>query len=427
MAAFKYKALAKNGRRVDGTVEASDRRAAMAAVRKLGHTPLSVAEAAGGGAARPSAKDAKKDAKKKPAAGSVWNMKFGGGATDMSPMEVQLFTSELADLLEAGMTLGQALGCLANQGDEGSPQRTVAQDLCQRIVNGESFSDAVAHHPKTFPGLYANMIRAGEASGAMVDVLHRLVEHYERFDSMKSKIKGAMMYPAFVLCFGIGAVVIAMGFIIPRFKKVFEGLGGSLPTATQILMDMSDGMVEYGWLIALVLAAGIIWFNKWKKSPSGRAKVDGWKLRAPLVSGIVAAGAYSSLAFTLQTLLSNGVNVLQALKIAEDTSDNAVIGQALATARKRVTDGTSISGPLAASGAFPRMMTDMLAVGEQAGNLTSSLGHIGMRYQKDMDRNIARFTNALGPLMIGIISVGVGFIAYAIVSAVFAMSNQIGG
>ena len=140
----------------------------------------------------------------------------------------------------------------------------------------------------------------------------------------------------------------------------------------------------------------------------------------------MATGAYSALAYTLKTLLVNGVNVLQALKIAAETCNNAIIGDALVEARKRVTDGTSISGPLAASGVFPRMMTDMLAVGEQAGSMTSSLGHIGMRYQKDMDRNIAKFTNALGPLMIGIISIGVGFIAYAIVSAVFAMSNQIG-
>ena len=270
------------------------------------------------------------------------------------------------------------------------------------------------------------MIRAGEASGAMIGVLRRLVEHYERFDSMKSKVKGAMMYPAFVFCFGIAAVVLAMGFIIPRFKKVFDSLGGSLPTPTALLLNMSDFMLEYGWLLALALAGGVVWFGRWKKTAAGRAKVDGWKLRMPLVKGIVAASAYSSLAYTLQTLLVNGVNVLQALKIAEDTCDNAVIAQALATARKRVTDGTTISGPLAASGAFPRMMTDMLAVGEQAGNMASSLGHIGLRYQKDMDRNIGRFTNALGPLLIGVISVGVGFIAYAIVSAVFAVSNSLG-
>ena len=359
---------------------------------------------------------------------SIWNMQLGGSKqkTTMKSVEVLLFTSELADLIEAGMTLGQALQALANQGEENSAQRYVCQDLCDRIVRGETFSDACAHHPKTFQPLYSNMIRAGEASGAMIGVLRRLVEHYERFDSMKSKIKGAMMYPAFVLCFGVGAVLLAMGFIIPRFKKVFDSLGGSLPTPTAVLMSMSDFMLEYGWLMALAIAGVVVWFGRWKKTPAGRAKVDGWKLRMPLVSGIVAAGAYSSLAFTLQTLLVNGVNVLQALKIAEDTCDNAVIAQALATARKRVTDGTTISGPLAASGAFPRMMTDMLAVGEQAGNMASSLGHIGMRYQKDMDRNIARFTSALGPLLIGVISVGVGFIAYAIVSAVFAVSNSLG-
>lgn len=415
MAAFSYRAMTKDGRRVDGTVQAADRRGALAAVRRLGHTPLSVSEAGGGAAA------AKKSAK----GGSIWNMKIGGAADAMTDAEVLLFTSELADLLEAGMTLGQALGCLANQGEEGSAQRTVSQDLCQRIVNGESFSDAIAHHRKSFRPLYANMIRAGEASGAMVDVLHRLVEHYERNDAMMGKIKGAMTYPLFVLVFGIGAVIVAMTFIIPRFKKVFDGMHGTLPPATKFLMDMSTFMVQYGWLLALTAAVAVVLFARWKKTPAGRVKVDGWKLRAPFVSGIVAAGAYSSLAYTLQTLLSNGVNVLQALKIAEDTCENAVIGQALATARRRVTDGTSISGPLAASGAFPRMMTDMLAVGEQAGNLTSSLGHIGLRYQKDMDRNIARFTNALGPLMIGLISVGVGFIAYAIVSAVFGMTSQI--
>ena len=141
MAAFSYKAMTKDGRRVDGTVQADDRRGALAAVRKLGHTPLSVSEASGAAAKKGGAKDAKKKG------GSIWNIKIGGVADAMTPMEVLLFTSELADLLEAGMTLGQALGCLANQGDEGSAQRTVSQDLCARIVNGESFSDAVGHHP----------------------------------------------------------------------------------------------------------------------------------------------------------------------------------------------------------------------------------------------------------------------------------------
>ena len=344
----------------------------------------------------------------------------------MKPVEVLLFTSELADLLEAGMTLGQALGCLANQGEENSAQRVICRDLRDRIVNGESFSDAVVHHPKTFQPLYGNMIRAGESSGAMIEVLRRLVDHYERNDSIKSKVKGALIYPCIVLCLGIVGVIGALVFIIPLFEKVFSKMGGTLPLPTRILIGTSDAVCNYGVFLAAGVAMAVVWFRKWAATPAGRLRVDGWKLKAPLVKGIVANGVYASLAFTLKTLLSNGVNVLSALKIASETCGNAVIGQALATARKRVTDGTSISGPLAQSGAFPRMMTDMLAVGEQAGNIAASLGQIGMRYEKDMNRSIQAFTTALEPILIVGVAVVLGFVVLAILMAVFGMVNAIG-
>ena len=359
---------------------------------------------------------------------SIWNMQLGGSKqkTTMKSVEVLLFTSELADLIEAGMTLGQALQALANQGEENSAQRYVCQDLCDRIVRGETFSDACAHHPKTFPPLYSNMIRAGEASGALVEVLRRLTDHYERYDNMRGKIKSAMSYPVIVLCFGVAAVIGALVWIIPKFKKVFDSMGASLPLPTRMLIGMSEFFIHYGWTLAIAAVVFFVWFRKWKDTPAGRAKIDGWKLKAPLIKGIVAAGAYSSLAYTLKTLLSNGVNVLQALKISEETCNNAVIAEALATARRRVTDGTSISGPLASSGVFPRMMTDMLAVGEQAGDMVSSLEHIGKRYQKDMDRNITTFTNALEPILIVMIAGAVGFVAIAILMAVFQVSSSLG-
>lgn len=351
----------------------------------------------------------------------------GGGMPAMKETDVLLFTGELADLLEAGMTLGEALGCLANQGEEESAQRAVCQDLTARIVNGESFSDAVGHHPKTFQPLYANMIRAGEASGTMVDVLRRLVDHYERADAMRTKIKGALRYPCFVLGFGVVAVVITMKVIIPKFQKVFVQLGGQLPGATRTLMEITDFVNSWkGAVLAVLLALGIAAFVKWAKTPEGTRRIDAWKLRMPLVKGIVACGAYSTLAYTLKTLLSNGVNVLNALKIAEDTCENAVIADALHTARKRVTDGTSISGPLAASGVFPRLMTDMLAVGERAGDLSSSLGHIGVRYQKEMDANIKTFTEMLPMVLLFLLAAVIGFIIFAIFSAVFAVSNSLG-
>lgn len=393
---------------MEGTVDAADRRAAMAAVEKLGYVPISVAE---------SQTKKKGTAAKKPSSFS-FKLKVGNGEARMKPSEVLLFTSELSDLIEAGMTLGAALNCLANQGEADSAQSRIAGDLRDRILRGEQLSDAVTAHPKSFPPLYSNMIRAGEASGAMIEVLRRLVEHYERNETMKAKIISALTYPAVVMVFGVIAVIFAMVKVIPQFRKMFESMGSALPLPTRILMNTSDFLIKYGVLVAIGAVVLGVMLKRYLDSPEGRKKFDGLKLRAPLIKGIIACGAYSSLAYTMKTLLSNGVNVLQALKISEETCGNAVIAGALKRARERVTDGTSISGPLAESQIFPKMMTDMLAVGEQSGDMPGALGHIGRRYENQMDRNIRIFTNALEPLLIVFIGGAVGFVAVGILMAV---------
>ena len=409
---FEYKARGKDGKKREGSVSATDRRAALVEIEKLGLMPISVTET-------------KK--KKGGGSGSFWQLQIGGGAKlKMKPLEVLLFTSELSDLLEAGMTLGAALNCLSNQGDEESASSRIAGDLCDRIVRGEQLSDAVAAHPDTFPPLYGNMIRAGEASGAMIEVLRRLVEHYERSENMRSRIKSAMTYPVIVLIFGIVTVIFAMVKVIPRFTKIFASLGDSLPLPTQILVSSSEFVVKYGIFLLAAIVFGVVLFIRHIKTEEGRLWWDGLKLKAPLIKGIVACGTYSSLAYTMRTLLSNGVNVLQALKIAEETCGNAVIASALRNARERVSDGTTISGPLAGSNVFPKMMTDMMAVGEQAGDMPRSLNNIGSRYEREMDRNITVFTNALEPILIVAIGAVVGFVAVSILMAVFKVTSSLG-
>ena len=203
----------------------------------MGYAKRKTALTAGAGSAPEAASPSRAVQSSGESSGSVWSLQFGGAKqkTTMKSVEVLLFTSELADLIEAGMTLGQALQALASQGEADSGQRYVCQDLCDRIVRGESFSDACAHHPKTFEPLYANMIRAAEASGAMVDVLRRLTDHYERSDNMRGKIKSALSYPVIVLCFGVLAVIGALVWIIPKFEKVFASLGATLPVPTRML------------------------------------------------------------------------------------------------------------------------------------------------------------------------------------------------
>ncbi len=412
MANFGYVALNAQKAKVSGALEAADRRGALSALRAQGLTPLSITEQAAPKAAAQGKGE------------SFWKLS-SGPAKRMKPAEVLLFTSELADLIEAGMTLGAALNSLANQGDPNSGICVVAADLRDRIMRGEAFSDAVGAHPKTFPGIYGNMVRAGEASGAMVEVLHRLTEHYERNQSMKSKIVSAMTYPAIVLGMGVIAVIFAMVKIVPQFTELFASMGRELPLPTRMLMAMSDGLIKYGVLYAVGAVALIVLFRKWCTG-SGRMRWDGLKLRMPLVKGLIASGAFASLAYTMQTLLANGVNVLQALRISEETCGNAVIGAELRKARERVTDGTTISGPLAQSGVFPRMMTDMMALGEQTGNLPNALGHIGKRYEAELNRNIKVFTTALEPLLIILVAVVIGFVAIAILSAVFSATSAMG-
>lgn len=406
MPRFSYKAIDKKGKRQEGSADGADKREVMAKLAQQGLTPLSVVEVKG------------KVAVKKE---SFWKLS-SSKEKRMKPAEVLLFTSELSDLIEAGMMLGAALNSLAQQGDPESGPCQVAADLRDRIMRGEAFSDAVTNHPKSFPPIYGNMIRAGEASGAMVEILHRLIEHYERSQNMRSKIVGALTYPCIVLGFGVIAVIFAMVKIVPQFTKLFETMGAALPLSTRILVAMSDGLIKYGILYAIAVVAAVVGIRKYING-AGREKWDGLKLKLPLIKNIIASGAFAGLAYTLQTLLANGVNVLNALRIAEETSGNCVIGRELRNARERVTDGTTISAPLAASGIFPRMMTDMMALGEQTGDLPSALGHIGKRYEADLDRNIKMFTTALEPLLIIFVAIMVGFVAVSILSAVFTATS----
>lgn len=408
MATFAYKAIDRAGNRSEGTIDATDRRTAQRMLERQGRIPVSLSES------KARATGAKTE---------WWKLSTGSG-TKMSQREVMLFTEELSDLIAAGMTLGNALNALS--GDD-SPSARMAADLRDRIIRGESFSDAVKAHPETFPPLYGNMIRAGEASGALPDVMQRLIEHYERIHAMRGKIVQALTYPSIVLLLGIVTVIFAMVKIVPQFISVFANMKVALPASTRFLIATSDFFRSNGLVVALGAAVFAVLLSRFAKSERGSRVIDGLKLRMPLVKGIVANGIYASFARTLQTLLANGVSVINALKITEETVGNAVIADEIRHVRERVTDGTTLSGPLAAGGVFPKMMTDLLAIGEQTGDMPSALGHIGRRYESEMDKNIKVFTAALEPILIVFVAGIVGFIAISILSAVFKVSSGVGG
>ncbi len=403
---FNYNARSKTGEKVEGTVEADDRRSALRLVEKMGLVPVSLTESGAKGTA--AGKQAGAAAHKKPGR--------------MGAFDVLIFSTELSDLLAAGMTLGNALNLLANR-KTGRPSDAIIPVLRDDIVQGASLSNALAKHPRSFSTLYVSMIRAGEASGALPEILKRLVIYYERVHEIRDKMITAFVYPAIVLLIGLATVIYIMLGVMPKFERIFSELGSSLPISTRILIGSSRWLGSYGWILVAGIIILVVLASRAVKTENGRMWWHGFLLKLPLMKGIITAGIYSNFARTLATLLSNGVPVLQALGIVEKTTGNAVIASEIRNAKDRVTDGTTISGPLAAGKVFPQMMTDMLSVGERTGNVPGALTHIAVRYEHQLDRSIKIFTTALEPILIFVMAILVGFVALSVLSAVFNLTS----
>ena len=436
MPQFRYIAKSRTGERQEGVLEAPDKRTLMAQLGRMGYVPISVSDQTGKAAPAPAAEKPKIPAKSaaaqapsappaEPESGRKKWFRFEKSFRSKPRMkmgELLLFTSELSDLLASGMTLGSALHALA-QRKTGKAQDVVVTSLRDEVVSGASLSGALSRWPDSFPALYVSMVKAGEASGQLPGVLERLVKHYERVLSAREKVSMAMVYPLIVALVGISAMIFMMVFVIPRFSAMFEELGGTLPLPTRILIGMSKGLLKYGWALAIGGFFGIAALRRLLKTPAGLDWKDRFLLRMPVAGNIVRANAFANFAHTLGTLLANGVQVLQALTIVEHTVDNSIIAKAIHAAKDRVTDGSTISRPLSQDGTFPRLLTDMLAIGEESGDMSGALEHIGRRYDNELDRAVKVFTTILEPVMMLLIAVAVGFVAISMLLAVFELTS----
>ena len=405
MPRFDYQARTQAGDLVNGTLDAPDRRAALTRIDALGYFPVRV----GAARQRDQAKG-RRPAQRRRRRGRV------------RQRDILVFTQQLANLLRSGMSLSRSLEALRRQAED-RPLGPVIGDIHDEIRQGTNLSDALAKYPRMFPNLYSSMVRAGEASGTLPIILDRLAKYYERSQELREKIVGAMIYPALIMVVGIGLIVFVMVFMVPRFEMLFRELQATLPLPTQILISISRGLLRYGWL-GIVAAAGILeGMRRLGGTPKGRLWIDTAKLRLPLVGGIIAKGMFTHFARTLGTLLANGVPVLESLRIVERTLGNAALQGDLREARGRVTDGTTIAQPLAAGKRFPRLLIDMLSVGEETGNLPASLDHIADMYEQELERDVKVFTTLLEPVMILVMAGVVGGVVFSILIAVFQMTS----
>ena len=423
MPQFSYKARKRSGELLEGALDAADRAAALTQIQRLGLFPLSV-EAARAGAAGAAAPGA--------AAAGIKLSSFLPQSMRESMQqqrkpklqELANYTTQLANLLNSGMPLTVALGSMVNLESKGIPSE-VSKELKQEVTAGRSMSDAMARQPRIFSDLYINMVRAGEQSGSLVQVLRRMAAHFNQFAAVQSKVTAALIYPALVSCLGVGIVAFFMFFMLPRFTDIFSGFNIELPLPTRMLMGGSALLLKFWWLLAMLIIAAVVMFKRFSSSESGARKLDVWRLRAPLFGKVMRLNVFGQFARTLGTLLQNGVPLLTALKITEQVMTNRLIKEAIAKTREAVTDGKTLAQPLAQSKVFPQLMVDLVRIGEETGDVPGALNNLADTYEGELDIALRLLTQLIEPILIIAMAVIVGFLLLCVMLPMFSLISHI--
>lgn len=422
MPAYEYKGFNAQGKPVQGLREADSPRALKALLKKDGILPTEVYEEKGG-------------TKKKTKVGG--NAKQSGGLLSkevdiakyfqrITPQEVALFTRQLATLSRAGIPLIECLTALADQ-TENEKFKRVLSNVKERVNEGSSLADALREHKTVFNGLYINMVRAGEAAGALDLVLNRLADYTASQMELRRKVSGALTYPVIMIIFAIAVVFILMAVVVPRVSKLFEDIGATLPMSTRILIGVSNFVASW-WFILIPLAGlGIYLIRRYINTESGRAKYDKFVLRVPIFGRLMAMVATTRFASTLSTLLASGVPMLSALDIVKSVVGNGEYQHVIDKARENVREGESLAIPLKRSGKFDPIVSHMITVGERSGELESMLEHVSDAYETQVESRISQLTSILEPLILIVMAVIVGFVVMSIMLPILQINSAIQG
>ncbi len=424
MAQFSYKARRRSGELVQGVLDANDRGAALIQIERLGLLPVTIAAEKGKGPNKtPNAKSAsgsKSSASMPPFLRELMHRK-----RKPKLQELATYTQQLANLLRSGMPLTVALNSMGHLESKGISQ-DVSKQLRQDVMEGKSLSDSMSKQPLIFSDLYVNMVRAGEQSGALEEVLRRLAAHYERFADVQQKFVSALIYPAIVGGVGISIIVLFMTVILPKFTSIFTDMNVPLPKSTQILISVSAVFSTYWWLMPLVAILGVVFYRRFSATEGGRRSIDKWMISIPVIGKVMRLNLFGQFARTLSTLLQNGVPVLTALKITERIIPNVILRDAIERTREGVTDGKTIAQPLARSQVFPQLMIDLIKIGEETGDVPGSLQSVAETYENELTIALRVMTNLIEPAMIIVMAIGVGGLLFSILSAMFQITSSSG-
>lgn len=403
MANLTYTAISKDGKKVSGNVEASSKEALIETLHKQGMRPLSV----------------KQQAK---------SFNFNIGTPKVKLKDMVMFTRQLSTMISAGVPLTRSLTTLQEQTNN-KYFKTVISGITKDVEGGASIGDSMAKYPNVFSDVYVNMVKAGEAGGILDEILKRLAAQVEQESSMRKKIKSAMTYPVVIGIIAVGAFFGLMIFVMPKMGQIIKELGGpnaKLPVYSQFLLDLSGYMQKYAIPMFIVIGIIIYLIRRYIKTPKGKYKFHLLLLHTPILKDIIIKIAVARFARTFASLMSSGVSVLDALQVTGGAIGNKVLEKELQDAAKEVKNGRPLSEPMAASKYFPPIVGQMLAVGEETGQVDTILVKIADFYEEEVSTLIDGLSSIIEPVMIILIGAMVGVIAASVMGPISSLSKSIG-
>lgn len=408
MPVYEYEALLDSGRKNKGIIDAESEAAVRSRLRGEGKYPVKIRQT-------------------KARSGEGGDSGRGRLAVfeRVKAAEVHLFTRQLATLLGAGIPLDSALTSIVDQAENSSLKAVVAQ-LKQSVSEGETLSKAMGQFNRLFPNMYVNMVRAGEASGALDTVLTKLADFGEKQETLKAKLRAALVYPIFMGVVGAGILFILVTYIIPNITRVFDDMGQVLPMPTVILINLSSFLQNYWWLILILLAVLIVVLRIAVRQKAGKYVWDMVKLHIPLFGGVIRKSVAARFASTMESLLGSGVGIIDALEIVKRIIDNVHVSAVIDQAVEDVNKGKSMANALSAASWFPPMYVQMVSVGEASGQLEEMLGKVAEASERDVESSVLGLTSLIEPIMIVTMGLVVGLIVLSILLPIFEMNQMIG-
>jgi type II secretory pathway component PulF len=414
MPQFAYRARDAQGALVEGVLDCPDRTIAIRQIEQKRCIPIKIEVVS----ARPEVPD-KVTSRAKTAAvpTTTQNLKI-------PQSQLLIFTEQLAHLLQAGMTLDEGLSILVKRLKQPRVQQ-MTRNLHQALVDGRSFSQALREMPRIFPPLFVNLVAAGEASGALPEILLRLVKHLMQAKNLRDRVQQALIYPAFLAVAGLGLITVFITYMVPQLTGFMSQIGGALPLPTRILMQLNHAIVTYWWLAALIAVGISVGFRAFVRTDEGRLTWDRFRLKIPGYGRVIRYRYYAQFSRTLGTLIQNGIPLLRSLDLVSEIAGNRYLELKLIEARRAVVDGATLSAALSSQHIFPELFTDMMAVGEQTGRFGETMQTIADVYERELDRNVAIISQLIPPIIIVVIALVVGLVVYGILDAVFTVTHSL--